>query len=121
MKLPREVAQMAKQMGIDMSEMGGQAENMWSMLNDMSQNDPEAYDSFIKEQMDGAQEEAEENKKKSRTFTPIPCFVVKATFSNANSGLKIKNACGVDASGKVRGSTAGAKRQQKHCTTNAHN
>jgi NACalpha-BTF3-like transcription factor len=60
MKLPREVAAMAKQMGIDMSEMGGQAENMWSMLNDMSQNDPQAYEEFIKEQMEGAQEEAEE-------------------------------------------------------------
>ncbi|GMH59918.1 hypothetical protein TrRE_jg3306 [Triparma retinervis] len=101
MKLPREVAAMAKQMGIDMSEMGGQAENMWSMLNDMSQNDPQAYEEFIKEQMDGAQEEAEENKKKARTFTPNPSFVVKAKFSNANSGLKIKNAKGVEASGKL--------------------
>lgn len=57
---------MAKQMGLDMSQLGGQAENMWAMLNDMSETDPEKYEAFIKEQM----EEGGEVGGGKRTFTP---------------------------------------------------
>ena len=53
------------------------------MLNDMSETDPEKYESFIKEQMDEA------DKPSARTFTPSPKFVVKTKFAKAK-GIKIK-------------------------------
>jgi hypothetical protein len=31
---------LARQMGIDPSELGPEAENMWSMMDDLSENDP---------------------------------------------------------------------------------
>ena len=101
-KIPREVAAMAKQMGIDMSEMGAQAENMWNMLNDMSDTDPAAYEAFIKEQVEGAGEEDEARRNSQRTFTPEGCFVVKSKFSTSGAGgVKVVNAKGVEASGKL--------------------
>ncbi|GMH71904.1 hypothetical protein TL16_g05778 [Triparma laevis f. inornata] len=83
-------------MGLDMSQLGGQAENMWAMLNDMSETDPEKYEAFIKEQM----EEGGEGGGGNRTFTPNSCFVVKTRFAPA-TGMKIKNSNGVDATGKL--------------------
>jgi hypothetical protein len=35
-KLPKEVVAMAKQMGLDMSTMGKEAQEMWDKLNDLS-------------------------------------------------------------------------------------
>jgi hypothetical protein len=72
--LPKEVVAMAKQMGLDMATMGSQAEDMWAMLNDMSETDPDKYEAFIKEQIEGAEEG---EGKGQRTFTPTSCFVVK--------------------------------------------
>ena len=98
--LPKEVAQMAKQMGIDMSEMGGQAENMWSMLNDMHANDPEEYDEFIQKTMEDEKKENEEKDKMGKTFKPNADFVVKVQMMKSN-GINIKTASGVKASGKL--------------------
>ncbi|GMH96213.1 hypothetical protein TrVE_jg6443 [Triparma verrucosa] len=95
--LPKEVVAMAKQMGLDMATMGSQAEDMWAMLNDMSEKDPDKYEAFIKEQMEGAEEGGG---KGQRTFTPTSCFVVKTRFAAAK-GMKIKNSNGVDATGKL--------------------
>jgi len=96
-KLPREVVQMAKQMGLDMSEMGEEAEAMWAKLNNLAQTDTEQYDNFIKEQME-EQEEAEDNP--SRSFTPTAAFVVKTKFA-PSSGTQIKTADNKFASGKI--------------------
>ena len=48
----------ARQMGMEPEELGDEAENMWSMLDDMATNDPEAYKQFIADQME-AKEEAD--------------------------------------------------------------
>ena len=93
--IPREVIAMAKQMGMDMSELGPQAEKMWADLNDMSARDPEEYDTFIKQQM----EDANDPPAGPRSFRPEKGFVVKAWFGSG--GVKVTNSTGVDLHGKV--------------------
>eukprot|EP00518_Triparma_eleuthera_P003123 CAMPEP_0182460312 /NCGR_PEP_ID=MMETSP1319-20130603/5211_1 /TAXON_ID=172717 /ORGANISM="Bolidomonas pacifica, Strain RCC208" /LENGTH=664 /DNA_ID=CAMNT_0024659389 /DNA_START=180 /DNA_END=2174 /DNA_ORIENTATION=- len=93
--IPREVIAMAKQMGMDMSELGPQAEKMWADLNDMSTRDPEEYDAFIKQQM----EDAIDPPAGPRSFRPEKGFVVKAWFGSG--GVKVTNSAGVDLVGKV--------------------
>ncbi|OQS07236.1 hypothetical protein THRCLA_00758 [Thraustotheca clavata] len=56
-------------MGIDPSTVGAEASNIWSMLDDLAQNDQQAYNEFIASQL-----QSEMNKMK---FTPLPGFVVK--------------------------------------------
>ncbi|RHY92902.1 hypothetical protein DYB35_001149 [Aphanomyces astaci] len=58
-------------MGVDPAELGAEAQNIWSMLDDMSQNDPEAYREFIANQV------TDESKAARKKFTPTPGFVVK--------------------------------------------
>jgi hypothetical protein len=43
--------------GEDMKGMEKQVEGLWKMLDDMSENDPEAYAKFLKKQADAAKEE----------------------------------------------------------------
>jgi hypothetical protein len=72
----------ASQMGVDPATLGAEAQNIWSMLEDMSQNDPTAYREFIANQM-------KENAMSSRKrFTPKPGFVVK--FAVEVKGAKQK-------------------------------
>jgi len=71
---------MARQLGIDEAEFGEQGEQMWSMLDDLATNDPEAYDAFVKQQMD---EHAEDAKKpKGKHFIPEAGFVIKILKSD---------------------------------------
>ncbi|ETW08953.1 hypothetical protein H310_01433 [Aphanomyces invadans] len=68
---PIPLQRIASQMGVDPAELGAEAQNIWSMLDDMSQNDPQAYREFIANQV------SEERKASRQKFTPTPGFVVK--------------------------------------------
>ena len=75
----------AKQMGLNPSEMGQDASNIWNMLEELSTSDPEAYKDFIQTQMAAA------NTAKSSSagqFTPqIAAHVIKTTGNKLNGLL----------------------------------
>ena len=47
-------------MGLDLDGLEPEAEDVWTMLNDMSTNDPGGYDRFVAEQMEAMKEEEEQ-------------------------------------------------------------
>mmetsp|Transcript_23325 Transcript_23325/g.34400 ORF Transcript_23325/g.34400 Transcript_23325/m.34400 type:complete len:595 (-) Transcript_23325:56-1840(-) len=74
----------AEQMGVDFSELGGQAEQVWSMLNDLRDSNIDAYYAFIQKQMEASKTEL--SNKAIAYFTPKKGFVVK-TKSKAGSSV----------------------------------
>ncbi|CAK4609092.1 hypothetical protein AeMF1_009407 [Aphanomyces euteiches] len=72
-------------MGVDPATLGAEAQNIWSMLNDMSQNDPKAYREFIVNQMNEQKAMTNDRKK----FTPTPGFVVKYRVHQSGKEQKL--------------------------------
>ncbi|RLN67235.1 hypothetical protein BBP00_00001773 [Phytophthora kernoviae] len=81
--------EIAKQMGLQPTDFGEEAQALWQTLNDLSASDPKRYESFINEQLqDGppispSTEESSPNqamRETPRFFTPDPGFVVKCTM-----------------------------------------
>lgn len=70
------LSKIAKSMGLDMSKHGKEAQNMWSMLNEMAASDPKSYDSFIQKQM--------ENGIPKKSLTPKPGYVLKGHLFKEN-------------------------------------
>lgn len=57
-----------------------QAENIWKMLDDLSENNPESYKSFIKNNMQNGMEEMKKEKEKKETSMKVdakPQFLLK--------------------------------------------
>ena len=112
-ELPKEALEFAKKMGVDLSGLEAEAEDMWSMLNDMSERSGYEYDQFIKEQMDGARHEDERKKsggsEKDTTegsgsyFRPHNGFSVESKTTAGEDGVKIREI------GNNSGSTGGKK------------
>jgi hypothetical protein len=75
---------MARQMGIDMDELGVEGENMWEMLEDLSANDPSGYKTYIENMME---EKAEfDSIPDEPHFFPNPGYVIKGV--DAKTGHK---------------------------------
>ncbi|KAL4175127.1 hypothetical protein KRP22_000099 [Phytophthora ramorum] len=84
--------EIAKQMGLQPKDFGGEAQALWQTLNDLSTSDPKRYESFINEQLqDGPPAPPSTDSPSSnqttndappppRFFTPDPGFVVKCTM-----------------------------------------
>lgn len=76
--------EMAKQMGLTPQDFGPEAQAVWGMLDNMAENDPVAYTSFIERQLkNGPPSEAKGSKNdpsEPRFFTPQPGFVVKCAM-----------------------------------------
>jgi hypothetical protein len=51
------LATAAKQMGLDEGALGEQAQEMWEMLNNLSESDPAAYQKFVQDQANQAKAE----------------------------------------------------------------
>ena len=104
MALPKDALKFAKQMGIDMKGLEAEAEDIWSMLNDMSEKNFDEYQSFIQQQFK-EQKEAEtaasEGKEKDDTkfIRPIAGFAVETTTLSGD-GVKVRQ---TDASGAPMG------------------
>mmetsp|Transcript_26894 Transcript_26894/g.84333 ORF Transcript_26894/g.84333 Transcript_26894/m.84333 type:complete len:307 (+) Transcript_26894:738-1658(+) len=89
--MDRRVKAMARQMGIDISSMGAQAEQMWSMLDDLATSDPEGYKKFIAQQAKEAEEGGYHPSQqggdgaavapKRRSFRPRPALVIKTSLA----------------------------------------
>jgi len=65
--LPKEALEFARKMGADLTGIEAEAEDMWAMLNDMSNRSEYEYSEFIQEQMNAAK--AEEQAEKEGTST----------------------------------------------------
>ena len=50
-KLPKEAVQFAKSMGLDLSGLEPEAEDIWRMLDKLADSDPLQYQQFVAEQL----------------------------------------------------------------------
>ena len=64
----------------DSQDLKDEAENMWAMLTDLHESDPEGYRSFVESQMKAA----DEAQKNQRQFTPEKAFVVQTLFETSS-------------------------------------
>ncbi len=67
-RLPPEAMAFAKKMGFDLKGLEPEAEDLWKMLENMSNQDPLAYNDFIRAQFEEAKNE-NENKDVSKKDT----------------------------------------------------
>lgn len=78
--------EMAKQMGLSPQDFGPEAQAVWGMLDNMAENDPVAYTSFIEQQLKNGPPSSEKaegsasDPNEPRFFTPQPGFVVKCAM-----------------------------------------
>lgn len=107
-KMPREAAEFAKKLGIDISGMEAEAQDIWKMLENMSENDPLGYAHFMQEHLDREKMEAEEkdraataNDPKGKFFRPIIGFCVEMQTCGGNDGMKIREINHKTQSGKL--------------------
>mmetsp|Transcript_5563 Transcript_5563/g.7687 ORF Transcript_5563/g.7687 Transcript_5563/m.7687 type:complete len:647 (-) Transcript_5563:95-2035(-) len=86
-----QLSSFCRQMGLDPKELGPQAENIWSMLDDLAENDPEGYKKFLEKQRQD-HETLQREREEGPSFTPKHGFVVKArvTTSADKYGVKMK-------------------------------
>jgi hypothetical protein len=95
-KLPAEALKFAKSMGLSLDGLEPEAEDMWKMLNDMSNSDPLKYQEFVRQQMEEMklQEEEEKSGKEkkddgTRSLRPGAGFCIQ-TETFAGDGIKIR-------------------------------
>ena len=79
----RSLDDIAESFGLDVSSLGDQAESMWSMLNDLHDSDPVAYNSYIQDQI-----EEMNNLDREKTIVPEKGFVVKAFMMIESDGTR---------------------------------
>lgn len=91
-KLPKAAAIFAKQMGLDLSGLEAEADDIWSMLNNMSEDNPLQYESFVQDQLANHKEGAageETEKEGSKYFRPSAGFCVR-TMTTGGDGIKVR-------------------------------
>jgi hypothetical protein len=91
-KLPKEAIEFAKKMGADLSGMEAEAEDMWGMLNTLSERSEYEYSEFIKQQFEAAQaaEKGElADSDKGRFFRPISGLAFETTTIGGD-GVKVR-------------------------------
>lgn len=90
-KLPPQAALFAKQMGLDLTGLEAEAEDIWNKLNELSEDKPLEYESFVKEQLDGAKESPQDGSKpETKYFRPKAGFCVR-TRTTGGDGIKIRD------------------------------
>ena len=93
--LPKDAMKFAKQMGIDMSGLEAEAEDIWGMLNDMSEKNFDEYQSFIQQQFKDRKEAEEEAtqgsgpKDDTKYIRPKVGFCVE-TRTLSGDGIKVR-------------------------------
>ncbi|GBG33669.1 PIH1 domain-containing protein 2 [Hondaea fermentalgiana] len=69
-----------RQLGIDKESLPKQeAEELWNMLNNMADKDPDGYKDFIRNQMDEAKQD-EDNQVQRRGFRPEKGFAIRTSY-----------------------------------------
>lgn len=56
-KLPKEAVRFAKSMGLDLDGLEPEAEDIWKMLDEMSNANPMQYEQFVAEQLRSAKDD----------------------------------------------------------------
>lgn len=88
-KLPKEAVKFAKSMGLDLNGLEPEAEDIWKMLDDMSNKDPMQYEEFVRQQFESAKDvdkkdPAETEKRSFRPTSMLPLamlgFVTNSTL-----------------------------------------
>lgn len=72
-KLPKEAVKFAKSMGLDLSGLEPEAEDIWKMLDDMSTKDPMQYEEFVRQQFESAKDAGDKKEPaeaEKRSFRP---------------------------------------------------
>jgi hypothetical protein len=78
-KLPKEAVKFAKSMGLDLDGLEPEAEDIWKMLDEMSNSNPAQYEQFVSQQLQSAKEDVTKKvdpKEERRSFRPIGKLVV---------------------------------------------
>jgi hypothetical protein len=79
-KLPKEAVQFAKSMGLDLDGLEPEAEDIWKMLDEMSNSNPAQYEQFVSQQLQSAKEEdvakKADPKDERRSFRPTGKYEV---------------------------------------------
>ena len=91
-KLPKAAAVFAKQMGIDLTGLEAEADDIWSMLNNMSEDNPLQYESFVQDQLatKGQPPEDKSNETEgAKYFRPSSGFCVR-TITTGGDGIKVR-------------------------------
>lgn len=90
--LPKAAKKFAQQMGLDLSGLEAEADDMWEMLNKMSVEEPAAYENFVDEQMrkQKAQDQEGTNSQQGRMFRPKSGFCIKC-MTTGNDGIKVRD------------------------------
>lgn len=83
-KLPKEAVKFAKSMGLDLSGLEPEAEEMWKMLDDMSRNDPAGYESFVAQQLKEGKE-VNPQEPTGRSLRPDGTYVRTLSWDNVMS------------------------------------
>lgn len=89
--LPPAARKFAKQMGLDLSGLEAEAEDMWEMLTKMSVESPLEYEQFVAEQLKrGQKDDADgKNSQGGRMMRPTAGFSIKC-LTTGNDGLKVR-------------------------------
>lgn len=88
-QLPKDVRKFASQMGVDLSGMEAEAEDMWEMLNKMSADSPAQYEQFIKQQFEDAKEGGADDDG-AQSFRPTAGVCVQVNTIGGD-GIKIRD------------------------------
>lgn len=90
-KLPKAAALFAKQMGLDLTGLEAEADDIWSMLNNMSEDNPMQYESFVQEQMENKAraEKLEPEGESAKYFRPTAGFCIR-TQTTGGDGIKVR-------------------------------
>jgi hypothetical protein len=82
-KLPKEAIKFAKSMGLDLSGLEPEAEDIWKMLDEMSISDPLQYEAFVSQQFENSKESVDGKSAPSderRSFRPTGLCIFLSFF-----------------------------------------
>lgn len=100
-KLPKEVRAFAKSMGISFDGLEPEAEDIWKMLNEMSESNPVQYEEFVRSSIDESKREAErKTEQNKRTFRPVIGFTVRTSTLHGD-GVKVREIKTTSITGKA--------------------
>lgn len=90
-KLPKAAAIFAKQMGLDLTGLEAEADDIWSMLNNMSEDNPLQYENFVQQQLNNKPEDGDTapEGEGAKYFRPTAGFCVR-TVTTGGDGIKVR-------------------------------
>jgi hypothetical protein len=88
--LPLQAKKFAQQMGLDLTGLEAEAEDVWEMLNKMSVENPLEYENFVGQQLQEGKLQEKEGKPSARMIRPKAGFCIQCR-TTGNDGIKIRD------------------------------